>query len=107
MERTLSLKSKKMVLLLLQNRIGIIGVNASFYRVGSNEPTFSYKKGSSLFCIIIIVLTKVYGYPGLETVVWYIIFSVIKSLKIWKTAYWRTKRPSEKEILEVFFFRSD
>lgn len=32
-----------------------------------------------------------YGYPGLETVVWYIIFSVIKSLKIWKTAYWRTK----------------
>lgn len=36
-------------------------------------------------CIIFFVPTKVYGYPGLETVVWYIIFSLIKSLKNLKT----------------------
>lgn len=31
--------------------------------MGSNEPTFSCKKGSSLFCITIIVLTNKYGHP--------------------------------------------
>ena len=30
----------------------------AFYRVGLSEPTFSCKKGSSLFCITIIVLTN-------------------------------------------------
>ena len=35
--------------------------------MGSNEPTFSYKKGSSLFCITIIVLTNSYGHPHKET----------------------------------------
>ena len=59
--------------------------------VGSFEPTFFCLKGSSLNCIKIIALTKVYGYPGLETVVWYIIFSLIKSLKNRKTAYLGTK----------------
>lgn len=34
--------------------------------MGSNEPTFSYKKGSSLFCIKIIVLTNSYGHPHEE-----------------------------------------
>ena len=72
--------------------------------VGSFEPTFSYSKGSSLNCIIFFVLTKVYGYPGLETVVWYIIFSVIKSLKIWKTAYWRTKTFRKGNSGGLFFF---
>ena len=35
--------------------------------MGSFEPTFSYKKGSSLFCITIIVLTNRYGHPGEKT----------------------------------------
>ena len=35
--------------------------------MGSFEPTFSYKKGSSLFCITIIVLTNRYGHPHAET----------------------------------------
>ena len=35
--------------------------------MGSNEPTFSYTKGSSLFCITIIVLTNSYGHPHAET----------------------------------------
>ena len=35
--------------------------------MGSNEPTFSYEKGSSLFCITIIVLTNSYGHPHKET----------------------------------------
>ena len=35
--------------------------------MGSFEPTFSYKKGSSLFCITIIVLTNEYGHPHRET----------------------------------------
>lgn len=34
--------------------------------MGSFEPTFSYKKGSSLFCITIIVLTNDYGHPHKE-----------------------------------------
>ena len=37
--------------------------NRAFYRVGSNEPTFSCKKGSSLFCITIVALTNSYGHP--------------------------------------------
>ncbi len=32
--------------------------------MGSNEPTFSYKKGSSLFCITIIVLTNYYEHQA-------------------------------------------
>ena len=35
--------------------------------MGSFEPTFSYSKGSSLFCITIIVLTNRYGHPHEET----------------------------------------
>ena len=49
------------------------------------NPFLNPLKGSSLNCINFFVLTKVYGYPGLETVVWYIIFSLIKSLKNLKT----------------------
>ena len=39
----------------------------AFYRVGSNEPTFSCKKGSSLNCIIFFVPTNSYGHPHKET----------------------------------------
>ena len=35
-------------------------------RVGSNEPTFSFEKGSSLNCIIFFVLTNSYGHPQEE-----------------------------------------
>ena len=35
--------------------------------MGSNEPTFSYSKGSSLNCIIFFVPTNRYGHPHEET----------------------------------------
>ena len=35
--------------------------------MGSNEPTFSFEKGSSLNCIIFIALTNRYEHPHQET----------------------------------------